>query len=52
MATDRSHREVTLLRGYCTRHLADVESGKLDVREAAGYRMDETGDGFDKFILT
>ena len=35
-AIDRSHREISLLREYRTRLIADVVTGKLDVREAAG----------------
>lgn len=32
---DRAHREIALLREYRTRLIADVVTGKLDVREAA-----------------
>jgi type I restriction enzyme S subunit len=45
----RLHREIALLREYRTRLLADVVTGKLDVREAAGRLPDEalpdTADG-------
>ena len=34
-ATSRLKREIELLREYCTRLVADVVTGKLDVREAA-----------------
>ena len=34
-ATDRTHREVILVREYRSRLIADVVTGKLDVREAA-----------------
>ena len=34
-ATTRANREIGLLREYRTRLLADVVTGKLDVREAA-----------------
>jgi type I restriction enzyme S subunit len=34
-------REVCLLREYCTRLVADVVTGKLDVREAAARLPDE-----------
>ncbi len=34
-AIERSHREIGLLREYRTRLIADVVTGKLDVREAA-----------------
>jgi type I restriction enzyme S subunit len=35
IAIDRYEREITLLREYRTRLVADVVTGKLDVREAA-----------------
>jgi type I restriction enzyme S subunit len=35
MAIDRARREVDLLREYRTRLIADVVTGKLDVRVAA-----------------
>jgi type I restriction enzyme S subunit len=35
MAIDRLEREIELLREYRTRLVADVVTGKLDVREAA-----------------
>lgn len=34
-AIERAHREIALLREYRTRLIADVVTGKLDVREAA-----------------
>ena len=34
-AIDRARREIELLREYRTRLIADVVTGKLDVREAA-----------------
>ena len=34
-AIDRAEREVELLKEYCTRLIADVVTGKLDVRKAA-----------------
>ena len=33
-ATNRAHHEIKLLKEYCTRLIADVVTGKLDVREA------------------
>ena len=41
-AIDHAHREITLLREYRTRLIADVVTGKLDVREAAASLPDET----------
>lgn len=38
---DRAHREISLLREYRTRLLADVVTGKLDVREAAANLPEE-----------
>lgn len=35
LVIDRSEREISLLREYRTRLIADVVTGKLDVREAA-----------------
>jgi type I restriction enzyme S subunit len=35
MATSRLEREIELLREYRTRLVADVVTGKLDVRDAA-----------------
>ncbi len=32
---DRANREIELLRKYCIRLIADVVTGKLDVRKAA-----------------
>jgi type I restriction enzyme S subunit len=40
-AVDRTHREITLLREYRTRLIADVVTGKLDVREAAARLLEE-----------
>jgi type I restriction enzyme S subunit len=41
-AVSRLEREITLLREYRTRLVADVVTGKLDVREAAARLPDET----------
>ncbi len=38
---DRAHREISLLGEYRTRLIADVVTGKLDVREAAAHLPDE-----------
>lgn len=43
-AMDRTAREITLLREYRTRLIADVVTGKLDVREAAARLPDEAGE--------
>lgn len=40
-AIDRAHHEIALLREYRTRLIADVVTGKLDVREAAARLPDE-----------
>ena len=40
-ATALAHREIDLLREYRTRLIADVVTGKLDVREAAAQLPDE-----------
>ena len=40
-AIDRAHREISLLREYRTCLIADVVTGKLDVREAAAGLPDE-----------
>jgi type I restriction enzyme S subunit len=40
-ATLRAQREIDLLREYRTRLVADVVTGKLDVREAAAYLPEE-----------
>ncbi len=40
-AVDRAQREISLLREYRTRLIADVVTGKLDVREAAARLPDE-----------
>ena len=39
--TERAQREIDLLREYRTRLIADVVTGKLDVREAAARLPDE-----------
>ena len=41
IVTDRSRRQIDLLREYRTRLIADVVTGKLDVREAAARLPDE-----------
>jgi type I restriction enzyme S subunit len=41
---DRTEREISLLREYRTRLIADVVTGKLDVREAAASLPDEVED--------
>jgi type I restriction enzyme S subunit len=38
---DRAQREIALLREYRTRLIADVVTGKLDVREAAAQLPEE-----------
>ena len=43
-AIDRQHVGVTLLREYRTRLIADIVTGKLDVREAAARLPDEVGE--------
>ena len=43
-AIDRSHRQSNLLHEYRTRLIADVVTGKLDVREAAGRLPEEADD--------
>ena len=40
-SVDRAQREMDLLREYRTRLIADVVTGKLDVREAAARLPDE-----------
>ena len=40
-AIDVTHQEIELLREYRTRLIADVVTGKLDVREAAAGLPDE-----------
>ena len=42
-ATHRAHREIDLLKEYRTRLIADVVTGKLDVREAA-FKLPEMPD--------
>ena len=48
---DHAHREIELLNEYRTRLVADVVTGKLDVREAAA-RLPEESDDFDPFNET
>jgi type I restriction enzyme S subunit len=43
VALDRARREVSFLREYRTRLIADVVTGKLDVREAAAHLPNEQG---------
>jgi type I restriction enzyme S subunit len=43
MTIDRAQREIALLHEYRTRLIADVVTGKLDVREAAA-RLPDEGD--------
>ena len=43
-AIDRARREIDLLHEYRTRLIADVVTGKLDVREAAAKFPDESAD--------
>jgi type I restriction enzyme S subunit len=40
-AIDRCYRQIDLIREYRTRLIADVVTGKLDVREAAGNLPEE-----------
>lgn len=40
-AIKQANREITLLREYRTRLIADLVTGKLDVREAASQLPDE-----------
>jgi type I restriction enzyme S subunit len=40
-AIDAAHREIDLLREYRTRLIADVVTGKVDVRDAAAHLPDE-----------
>lgn len=44
---DRAEREIGLLREYRTRLIADVVTGRVDVREAAAGLGEEHGDGED-----
>ena len=37
-ASNRARRQIDLLREYRTRLIADVVTGKLDVREAAAHQ--------------
>ena len=41
IAADRAHREVSLLREFCTRLIFEVVTGKLDVREAVARLPEE-----------
>jgi len=43
-AIDRAHSEISLLREYRTRLIADVVTGKLDVRAATANLPDESGE--------
>ena len=43
----RARRQIELLQEYRTRLIADVVTGKLDVREAAGELPDDDDDGQD-----
>ena len=43
-ALQSAQREIDLLREYRTRLIADVVTGKLDVREAAARLPDEVGE--------
>ena len=43
-AIGRTHRQIELIEEYRTRLIADVVTGKLDVREAAARLPDEPGD--------
>ena len=42
LAIDQSNREISVLREYRTRLIADVVTGQLDVREAAAAILQET----------
>ena len=44
-AVTRTRRQIDLLHEYRTRLIADVVTGKLDVREAAAQLHDEADDG-------
>jgi type I restriction enzyme S subunit len=41
-AIERTEREIDLVREFCTRLIADLVTGKLDVREAAAKLPDES----------
>ena len=43
----RSRRQIELMQEYRTRLIADVVTGKLDVREVAAQLPDETKDLYD-----
>jgi type I restriction enzyme S subunit len=43
-SVERARQEISLLREYRTRLIADVVTGKLDVREAALRLPDEPGE--------
>ena len=49
IATDRAHRQIDLLREYRTRLIADVVTGKIDVREEEARlpEVDPLADEFD-----
>jgi Restriction endonuclease S subunits len=44
LAITHAHRQITLLQEYRTRLIADVVTGKLDVREAAAHLPEESGE--------
>ena len=44
LTVERNHMEIRLLREYRTRLIADVVTGKLDVREAAACLPEEPDD--------
>ena len=46
-AITRARRQIELLQEYRTRLIADVVTGKLDVREAAAQLPDKGDDGHD-----
>ena len=46
-AIDRARRQIELLREYRTRLIADVVTGKLDVREAAASLPEGPRQGMD-----
>ncbi len=48
-ATERLRKEIALVDEYRTRLIADVATGKLDVREAAAKLPDDVDDGDEPF---
>lgn len=50
LAIDHTEREIVLLREYRTRLIADVVTGKLDVREAAARLPDEVEENDDAIL--